>query len=237
MILYVCVFVGKCENSSYTEPIFIKTRHRAHIVSHSHPRAHTQTLTRARAFSRPSSFAQITQAYITNNSEFIPFHFWFYYRCFRFGHGLWYIYIIRPGLFSPRVRWRTHHQNGKWRMSSHKFVRLILLYSFWFGWTNCEQDTKCVRQRQKVYQRAKTTKCTTKNECRWFNWTVRFVHMAKYLFAKYEKCLQEFPFTCENERRFTMSRLRADIYNLHHLPQVFQLMAYWTRKCGVCLSN
>lgn len=50
--------------------------------------------------------------------------------------------------------------------------------------------------------------------------------MAKYLFAKYEKCLQEFPFTCENERRFTMSRLRADIYNLHHLPQVFQLMAY-----------
>lgn len=93
MILYVCVFVGKCENSSYTEPIFIKTRHRAHIVSHSHPRAHTQTLTRARALSRPSSFAQITQAYITNNSEFIPFHFWFYYRCFRFGHGLWYTYI------------------------------------------------------------------------------------------------------------------------------------------------
>lgn len=82
---FMCVefLVAKCENSSYTQPIFIKTRQRTHAFVHSFNCAHTLIL--VALFLLQASLPQIYTQHKQFRIHFISFHFWFLlYLLFRY---------------------------------------------------------------------------------------------------------------------------------------------------------
>lgn len=189
MILCMCIecVVGKCENSSYTKPIFIKTRQWAHIHTSTHPHAH--------------SLLNTTQAYFTNNSEFISFFCWFYYSCCCCYCCLYFVFkwfmVLHGAEALPVFEKDTTNGNDEWaniNCAADSFI-------YRFGWTNCKQYAETNTVENMVYYKTnrmnEQTNIRISMRAKWMNAVDQsmLVHTyGEHLFAKYEKYLQIFPF-------------------------------------------